>query len=226
MADKSKSKKSKPKPKRDPNQPTPKPPKKRSPIPKLLLSATFVILATWMTMYSAQLGRGPWDWEGDDWSGFLTFSKGQVEAAKKKVAEVDWEKVKDKVTAKTKELWNKVPELEQKLEAKLDQLRGGKQKKVEGKGPQDGLPAAVVEPTTLERGCETFRMGIRHYKQSMDSQAELKKAKKLFLEARELLEKAYGEAEAEGDTAQATEIEGYIQQCQIYLEDCSKRETL
>lgn len=222
MADKSK----KPKPKRDPNQPTPKPPKKRSPIPKLILSAAVVILATWMTMYSAQVGRGPWDWSGDDWSGFLTFSKAQVEAAKKKVQEVDWEKVKDKVTAKTKELWHKVPELEQKLEAKLAQLRGDKQQQAEGKAPTQGTPPAVVEPTTLERGCETFRMGIRHYKQSMDDQGELKKAKALFHEARELLEKAHGEAEAKGDTAQATEIEGYIQQCQIYLEDCSKREVL
>ena len=32
--------------------------------------------------------------------------------------------------------------------------------------------------------------------------------------------------EASGDAASQSEIEGYLQQCNVYLEDCSKRQTL
>ncbi|MGE0709505.1 MAG: hypothetical protein AB7T09_16125 [Planctomycetota bacterium] len=218
--------KKKPAQKRDPNQPTPKPPKKSKLIPKLLVSAVVVILLTWMGMYSVQVEKGPWDWEGSDWTGFLTFSRQQVEEARKKVEEVDWDAVKDKVTAKTKELWNRVPELEQKLEQKLAQLRGDKQDGETKKSGSAEPVAASAQPSHLQLGCEKLQLAIRSYKKSMNSQAELKKAKQLFQEAQDLLTKAHEEAEKAGDEQGATEIEGYLQQCNVYLEDCSKRETL
>src|SRR5690606_30169941 len=118
---------------------------------------------------------------------------------------------------------------------KLAQLRGGGAP-APAATPADATDAstpppqpAVVEPATpssLELGCEAFREGIRHYKKSMNSQDELRRAKGKFREAYTHLEAAYAQAEEKGDQALMNEIEGYLQQCNVYLEDCSKRETL
>lgn len=234
-------------PKRDPNQPTPKAGKRSvgALAIKLLLGGVVAVLILWTGMYSAEIGRGPWEWTPEDRSGFLTFSRAQVDEARANVESVDWDKLKDKLTAKSRELWNDAPAWEQKLEAKLAQLRGtGAPQPPKGAEPAtatDGTtpatstdaatktPQAAVtarEPTSLERGCEAMSEGMRHYKKSMGSQAELKKARAKFREAYTQLEAAHGQALARSDQAQASEIEGYLQQCNVYLEDCSKRETL
>lgn len=235
-------------PKRDPNQPTPKAKRSVAALAiKLGLGALVAVLTLWTGMYSAEIGRGPWEWTPEDRSGFLTFSRQQVDEARANVESVDWEGLKDKITAKSRELWNDAPAWEQKLEAKLAQLRGTSAPQppkgatetpttTDGttptttatdsatKTPQAAVPAA--EPTSLERGCDAMRAGIGHYKKSMNSQAELKKAKAKLREAYTHLETAHNQALAKGDQAQASEIEGYLQQCNVYLEDCSKRETL
>jgi hypothetical protein len=224
VGDKAKAK-AKAKKKRDANQPTPKPGKKKSLVVKVLMMAIVLILSTWIGLYSLKVEKGPWDWKEAEWSGFLTFSKEQVEAARKQVEEVDWEELKEKVTAKTKELWNRIPELEEKLEAKLAALRG-KKKAAASKTGEPGPMAASAAPSSEELGCETLRLAIGEYKGSMDNQKKLKKAKALFQKAQDHLMKAYEEAEAAGDAEHATEIEGYIMQCNVYLEDCSKREMM
>lgn len=225
-------KKKAPKKKRDPNQPTPKPKKKKSGlILKVLLSGAIGLVSVWMALYSMQLGKPPTSWDGDEWDGFLSFSKQQIEEAKQKAENVDWDALKDKVTAKTKELWSKAPELEASLEKTLARIRGEKPAaRVDSKtGPME-TPAAAIEPTDLELGCEAMRDATRAYKKSTTSegndQAQLKKAKKLFQKAQDHLTRAHAQSEQAGDETQTAEIEGYIQQCNIYLEDCSKRETL
>jgi hypothetical protein len=226
-------KKKAPKKKRDPNQPTPKPKKKKGGlILKVLLSGAIGLVSVWMALYSMQLGKAPNSWDKNEWNGFLTFSKQQIEDAKAKVEKVDWEGLKDKVTAKTKELWSKTPELEASLEKTLARIRGDKpaEKRVDSKtGPVD-TPAAAIEPSDLEIGCEAMRDATRAYKKSMttegNDQAQLKKAKKLFRKAQDHLTRAHAQSEQAGDETQTAEIEGYIQQCNVYLEDCSKRETL
>jgi hypothetical protein len=232
-------------PKRDPNQPTPKAGKRSvgALAIKLALGALVAVLTVWTGMYSVEIERGPWAWTPEDRAGFLTFSRAQVDEARANVESVDWDALKNKLTAKSRELWNDAPSWEQKLEAKLAQLRGGDAPKAATttdaptatdattptttdatKTPQAAVTAP--EPTSLERGCDAMRRGIGHYKRSMNSQAELKKAKAELRQAYTHLEAAHAEAQGRGDQAQASEIEGYLQQCNVYLEDCSKRETL
>lgn len=219
--------------KRDPNQPTPKPkPKKGGLIAKALLSGAIGLCSVWMALYSMQLGKAPTSWDKAEWQGFLTFSKQQIQEAKAKVENVDWEALKDKVTAKTKELWSKTPELEASLDKTLARIRGGKSTspdRVDSKTGPGQTPAAAIEPTDLELGCEAMRQATRTYKKSVtkngNDQAQLKKAKKLFRKAQDHLMRAHTQAEQAGDPDVA-EIEGYIQECNVYLEDCSKRETL
>src|SRR5688500_16119952 len=106
--------------KRDPNQPVPKP--RGSLLKKALylsIGGCLSIVLLWGALYSTQIGKTPNDWSSEEWSGFLTFSKQQVDEARQNVESVDWNALKDKVTEKTKELWNDVPAWEQKLEAKL-----------------------------------------------------------------------------------------------------------
>tara|TARA_R110002072_G_scaffold143944_1_gene290030 strand:- start:40 stop:735 length:696 start_codon:yes stop_codon:yes gene_type:complete len=221
--------------KRDPNQPTPKPKKKKSGlIMKALLSGTIGLVSVWMALYSMQIGKAPTSWSNDEWSGFLTFSKQQVEEAKSKVEKVDWEALKGKVTAKTKELWSKTPELEASLEKTLARLRGDTPAKtgerVDSKTGAMKTPAAAIEPSDFVIGCEAMRDATRAYKKVMTAegsdQAQLKKAKKLFRKAQDHLTRAHAQSQQGDDPGQTAEIEGYLQQCNVYLEDCSKLETL
>lgn len=227
-------------PKRDPNQPTPKP-ARRSVVGstlKLVVSGAVVLVVGFVTLYSVQIGRPPWAWSSEDQQGFADYSKQQVDDARAQVANVDWAKLKDKITEKTKALWEGAGAWEQKLDAKLAELRGGSApapattQAGATTGTSTATPPpqpAVVEPappSSLELGCDAFRAGIRHYKKSMNSQDELRAAKGKFREAYTHLEAAHAKAQQQGDQAQADEIEGYLQQCNVYLEDCSKRETL
>lgn len=224
-------KKKAPKKKRDPNQPVPKPKKKKSSlILKVLVSGVLGILLVWMSLFSIEVGKAPTSWSGDDWSSFMSFSRKQLEDAKEKVEQVDWKELSEKVTAKTKELWEKAPDLEKSLERTLAKLRGDEQPAARVDEKTGATPAAAIQPTELELGCEDLRQAIGTYKKTMNSsgndQAQLKKAKKQFQSAQDHLTKAHAEAEQKGDSAQAAEIEGYIQSCNVYLEDCSKRQTL
>lgn len=225
-------------PKRDPNQPTPKP-ARRSVLGsslKLIVSGAVVLVVAFVTLYSVQIGRPPWAWSSEDKQGFVDYSKAQVDEARAQVESVDWAKLKDKITEKTRQLWEGAGAWEQKLDAKLAELRGGgapapsttAQAGATSTATPPPQPAAVepAPPSSLELGCDAFRAGIRHYKKSMNSQDELRAAKGKFREAYTHLEAAHAQAQQKGDQAQADEIEGYLQQCNIYLEDCSKRETL
>ena len=229
MSDDDKAKKATGKRKRDRNQPTPKP-KKRSKVPGLIVGAVLSVLLLWVGLYSAEVGKAPTSWTSEEWSGFLTFSEQQVAEARRNVEQIDWDSLGAKITAETKQLWEKVPDLEQKLEQKLAELRGTRQEAPAGGAPakaddEQKAPAAVpAQPTSLELGCEALREAIGHYRKSMNDQDKLRAAKKEFRAAQVHLEAAY--AEAEGDPAQQAEIEGYLMQCNTYLEDCSKRETL
>lgn len=226
-------------PRRDPNQPTPKPARRGvlGSTVKLAVSGAVVLVVGFVTLYSVQIGRPPWAWSSEDQQGFVDYSKQQVDEARAQVENVDWAALKDKITEKTKQLWEGAGAWEQKLDAKLAQLRGGADPAPAATaqaGATGGAPAAppqpvAVEPappSSLELGCDAFRAGIRHYKRSMNSQDELRRAKGKFREAYTHLEAAHAQAQQQGDQAQADEIEGYLQQCNIYLEDCSKRETL
>ena len=217
--------------KRDPNQPTPKPKKKSGGlIMRVIVSGVIGLVGVWMALYSMQLSKAPTSWSKDEWSGFVTFSMDQVKEAKAKVEKVDWDALKDKVTAKTKELWAKSPELEKSLERTLARIRGEKEAKtgerVDSKTGA-GQPAAVIQPTDLELGCEALREATQLYtKKTVTAegvnQAELKKAKKLFQKAQDHLSRAHAQAQTANDEGLAAEIEEYIQQCNQYLEDCSK----
>lgn len=219
-------------PKRDPNQPLEKPKKRRFLLVKLAVAGLMILNTTWMSLYSFDIGRGPWAWSREDWTGFVTFSKQQAsdasEAVRAQVAEIDW-----------KELWDRATALEDQLEEKLAELRGKRQQpnatapagatateaRPEG---EEAAPAAIPapEPSAYEQGLEAMREGIRHYKKSNDSQAELKKAKASFRAAYDHFEAAIAEAQDRNDEQRAVEVEGYLQQCNLYLEDCSKREIL
>jgi hypothetical protein len=213
----------KPRPKRDANQPLSKPRKRKGIVLKAVFAAAFVILSVWVGLYSMQIGKIPTDWTGEDVSGFWTFSKAQVDEAKSNLENVDWKRFGEK----TKKLWDRVPELEKKLELKLASLR--KKKKTAAPTAAtaaDGTPAEPVDvpPTELELGCEAMREGIRHYRNAMNSQDELKKARTLFETAQKHFEAADREASARDDEAEAQEIKGYIEDCQKYLYDCLKLE--
>lgn len=216
---------------RDPNQPLPKPHKRKGVLLKLLVGGATAVLLLWVSLYSAQLGRAPWAWSGEDFAGFLTFSRAQVDEARKQVEAVDWEALASKITERTRELWDKVPDLEARLEAKLAELRGQGQGGGAAPTPAEGEaspPPTAVAPGSarLEQGCLAFREGIRHYRKSMDSQVELKQAKARFQEAQDHFGAAYQEAEQAGDAEAQAEAEGYLMEVQTYLQDCSKRETL
>ncbi|MBL4845418.1 MAG: hypothetical protein JKY65_07830 [Planctomycetes bacterium] len=222
MADKKKS-----------DQPTPKPKKKKGGlIMRVIVSGAIGLIGVWMALYSMQLGKSPHTWDKDEWKGFLSFSKQQVEEAKAKVEKVDWDALKDKITAKTRELWAKTPELEKSLDRTLARIRGEKKsgERVDSKTGSE-TPAAVIEPSDLEVGCEALRDGTRAYRKSVKEngtvdQGELKRAKKLLQKAQDYLERAHEQAKDADDEGLAAEVEGYIQQCNVYLEDVSKRETL
>lgn len=225
--------KSQRRPKRDPNQPFPR--AKGGGLRRLLVLAVGgagVVALALVGLYSAHLGRPPWEWSEGDRAGFVDYSKTQVDEARAQVEAIDWAALKDTITEKTRALWDQVPAWEQKLDKKLADLRGQDAPSGGAAAAPATTPAATPatveppKPTRLELGCDAFREGIRHYKKSMNSQAELKRAKAKFREAYDHLEAAHGQAQAKGDAAQADEIEGYLQQVNIYLEDCSKREVL
>ncbi|MCO5167265.1 MAG: hypothetical protein M9894_13005 [Planctomycetes bacterium] len=219
-------------PKRDPNQPFPR--AQGGSLSRRLLvlvvGGAGVVALALVGLYSVHLGRPPWDWSEVDRAGFVDYSKTQVDEARAQVESIDWAALKDTITEKTRALWDQVPAWEQKLDKKLSDLRGGEAAPAaQGAAAAGPATTAAVEPpapTRLELGCEAFREGIRHYKKSMNSQAELKRAKEKFRAAYDHLEAAHAQAEAKGDAAQADEIEGYLQQVNVYLEDCSKREVL
>lgn len=231
----------KPKPKRDPNQPLPKPKQRGGLILKVAVGGALLLVTVWGGLFYLEKGRIP-----DDPAEFANFSREQVNDA---VASVDWESLKGKITEQTRKLYESVPALEQKLDATLARLRGGQQP---GEGqtaaaPTEGgeQPAAAMSPNMVqnarpspyELGCQTLRDAIQVYKRSVpngkgdkrsdaEMQRELKTARGEFEKARDQLEKAHGEAEARGDQAQVNEIEEVLMQCNTYLEDCSKRQTL
>lgn len=229
----------KPKPKRDPNQPLPKPKKRGGLILKVAVGGGLLLVTVWGGLFYLEKGRMPWE----DPSGFANFSQDQVNDA---VASVDWESLKGKITEQTRKLYESVPALEQKLDATLARLRGANGQPGEGQtaaAPTEGgeQPAAAMvqnaRPSTYELGCQTLRDAIQVYKRSVpngkgdkrseaEMQRELRSARGEFEKARDQLEKAHGEAEARGDEAQVTEIEEVLMQCNTYLEDCSKRQTL
>lgn len=218
---------------RDPNQPLPKPKQRKGVLLKLLVGGATAVLLLWVSLYSAQLGRGPHTWSKEDLAGFVTFSRAQVDEARKQVEAVDWEGLASKITERTRELWDRVPDLEARLEAKLAALRGQERGGGEAAAPSEGADEANPQPTAvapgsvrLEQGCLAFREGIRHYRKSMDSQVELKQAKARFQEAQDHFQAAYQEAEQAGDAEAQAEVEGYLMEVQTYLQDCSKRETL
>lgn len=219
-------------PRRDPNQPTPKPARRgglASAI-KLAIGGAVVLAVGFAALYSVQIGRPPWQWSSEDQQGFVDYSKAQVDEARAQVENVDWAALKDKITAKTRQLWDQAGSVERTMETKLAQLRGGDPHPAGAAASStEAAQPAVVEPappSSLELGCDAFRLGIRHYKRSMNSQDELRTAKGKFREAYTHLEAAHTRAQQAGDQAQADEIEGYLQQCNVYLEDCNKRETL
>lgn len=221
-------------PKRDPNQPTPKPARRSvlGSTVKLVIGGAVVLVVGFVALYSVQIGRPPWAWSSEDQQGFADYTKAQVDEARAQVENVDWAALKDKITAKTRELWEGAGAWEQKLDAKLAQLRGGSGAPAPtaqaGTSTAPAQPTAVepATPSSLELGCDAFREGIRHYKRSMNSQDELRTAKGKFREAYTHLDAAHAQAQQKGDQAQVDEIEGYLQQCNVYLEDCNKRETL
>ena len=194
------------------------------------MSALMVVSTTWLTLFSFQLGKGPWAWNATEWKGFLSFSRQQVEEARTKLEEVDWEGWGAKFSAKTRALWEQVPQLETKLLKTLARLRAPASPPagVSGEAVPESSPAGAeaLPPSQYELGCQSLREGMAHYKKSMRSQAQLKKAKASFLRAQAELTQAFREAQAAGDATQQEEIEGYLQACNTYLQDCSKRETL
>lgn len=147
-------------PRRDKNQPTPKPAKKGGVgalALKALLAGATAIVVLWMGLYSVEVGKGPWAWSGAEWSGFVTFSRKQVDDAREQVEQVDWAALGDKITEKTHQLFDDAPEWEKKLEAKLAQLRGGEGGSSTGPGTGTGAqpvvaggqaPAAPATPAT------------------------------------------------------------------------------
>jgi hypothetical protein len=205
---------------RDPNQPYPKARPKRRLILKTAAAALVALGIVWTTGYSMKIGKPPWEWGEEETAGLGDYVQEQVEEAKSNLEKVDWGKFGEQ----TKALWEKVPDLEKKLEAKLATLREKKATAPSTSGSDASEPPAAVEPpppTELELGCEAMRDGIRHYRKSMNSQKELKKARDKFEKAQTHLERAQSEAT---DAAERQEIAGYQQDCQQYLYDCIKLE--
>lgn len=214
--------------KRDPNKPLPKPKKKASVVWKFLASGLTVVLVSWMGLYSVDVGRAPWSWSGDDWSGFLTFSQGQVEKAVEQAGNVDWEGLADYVTAETKKLYNKIPAWENKLDDRIAKLEQAEQEPAAA-----DEPAEEAEPSAYMLGCTEFREGIREYKAAFAQGASrstqkqgLAKAKAKFERAQEHFEVAEQEAQAAGDQPRLAEIEETREECGRYLYDCVKLDKL
>jgi hypothetical protein len=223
------------KPKRDPNKPLPKPKKKSSFLIKLAVSGFSSVLVLWIGLYSFDLGRGPWDWKGDDWKGFLTFSQAQVEQAVEQAQKVDWEAIADTITAETKKLYDKIPAWENKLDdtiAKLEKEEGQQQATEGGQGEASAEPLQA-EPSAYMKGCTKFRAGIRAYKKAFAKGASrsqqktgLAEAKGLFEQAQEHFEVAEREAQEAGDQNLLAEIGETREECGRYLYDCVKLDKL
>jgi len=233
--------------KRDPNKPLPKPKKKGRLVLKVAVTGVAVVLGVWLALFSIDRGKGPWAFSGEDWGDFLTFSREQVSDAVDQARQVDWAAIGDEITEKTRELWNGTAEWEAKLDRRLADMRGdegaggGAATTDAGDGGEGDAaaggeePAADAKPSDYELGCERFREGLRTYRRSVPSgdgrsdaelQRELVAAKGLFQEAADHLARAYDAAEARGDAVEAAEIEEVLMECNRYLEDCSKRQTL
>ncbi len=115
----------KPRPKRDRNEPLPKAKKggAMGRIVKVVILGAVVLACAFVGIYSAQIGKMPWDWSSEEQTGFVDFSKQQVDEA---TAQVDWEALKGQITEKTKELWDKASGLEDQLDKKLADMRGSR----------------------------------------------------------------------------------------------------
>ncbi len=115
----------KPRPKRDRNEPLPKAKKggAMGRIVKVVILGAVVLACAFVGIYSAQIGKMPWDWSSEEQTGFVDFSKQQVDEA---TAQVDWEALKGQITEKTKELWDKASGFEDELDKKLASMRGAR----------------------------------------------------------------------------------------------------
>jgi membrane-associated HD superfamily phosphohydrolase len=205
--------------------PVPKDPPKGSFMKKvvvLISVGVFIFGGVTMKRYSDSIDRGPTNWDSTDWMNYLTFSretaKDATDKMKAKIQSVDWDKVKTKITEKTKALWNKLAEMENEIEAKLKKEEE-KRTEVAAK-KKDNAKGPPPPKTNYEKSLEAMRDALRHYRNSPNSQKAIKDAKFKFTEAQKLLEKALNEVPPE----QKPEVESMLQECNQYVYDCIKRE--
>jgi hypothetical protein len=200
--------------KRDPNQPTPKPKSSlKAKLAKLLLVvALFAVTAT-MVAYSLRIQVWPWAWNQDQWKGYLTFSQEKAKAAGDEIAAIDWSKFTDK----TKQLWNKAPDVAKDIEEKLS----GSKKTEAATKPADGTPAPGEIGPEHKLALETMREGITLYRKAPSDPVQFAPAKKKFEEAASHFEKALKET---NDDRQKTDVKKELEDCNKYLEDCRARE--
>lgn len=221
-------------PLRDKNQPLSKEPKKGSlgaTLAKLLVFLVLILVAGTMAAYSSSIGRAPWAWQGDDWKGYLTFSREKAENVRDQIENVDWAHTKTKVTDKTKELWEGANDLAKRIEEKLGGAKSASTRPAPGTtgaaptNPADLPPATSVpagDGVGPERaaGLEAFRAGIAHYRRSPDNPGELVLAKQSFETGQKHFEKALSET---GDAKVKAEVADELRACNKYLEDCRSR---
>ena len=221
----SKEDKSKKKPKRDPNKPLPKIKRAKRKILKLLVTGVVVVLLMWMGMFSAKVERAPWSWTGEDWSGFLTFSREQMDESKRMVegelAKIDW----SKFTEATKDLYEKVAVWETRVDTKLAEL---KEERESGEGGGGEAMSIASEPTAYELGLAQFRDAIAQYRDAVKNRdmGKLRAVKEEFHAADAKLEEAYEEADDADDQGAMQEIEEYRTECNRYIYDCNKLEVV
>jgi hypothetical protein len=212
------------------NRPVPKDSPKSSFVRKVIVLvsvAVFIFAGVTMKMHASTTGRMPWSWDGSDWKNYLTAAK---ETAKdttstlsEKVKSIDWDKVKTKITEKTKKLWNKLTKMEEKIAAKLKTEETKRAAKVakNSEGAKGSAKGPVVK-SNYEKALEAMRDAVVHYRNSVSSQKALKSAKVKFQLAQSLFEKSLKDV-ADG---QKPEVESMLQECNQYVYDCLKREKL
>lgn len=219
------------------NKPVPKEPPKKGglggKIVTLLSMAVLIFALVTMQMFSSSIGRMPWDWNKQDWQDYATFSRQTAKDTANKIEqrarEVDWDKLKNQITDKTKELWNKITEVENKIEERLTKERERREAKAGGDsggkadaGKTESATAATPPKSSYEKALEAMRVAVQHYRNSPGSKSALIKSRRNFEKARDLFEKALGEVEDH----RKPEIESMIQECNQYIYDCIKREKL
>jgi hypothetical protein len=190
--------------------------------------------------YSLHAGKQPWEWSSPEWNGWWTYTKtlgkdvgtqiaersreagtaaGQYASqAYERVKSVEWGNIADQITTRTKELFGRTEEVEQKIEEQKKEVRSS----TGGYAPQFSGPAGE----NYDYGLQWLEKGIAEWKVSVSESANTRVLNPTPTErAKRFFERAVSSFEqAKQLDASLPHVDMFLRQARDYLADSTERQ--